>query len=84
MAQLDIKDYVIFYKDDIGLVLCNPNPNSGLNLLQVANQDVPKGAEYKFVKREDIPKDLKYLGAWEVDFSKSDGISSGERANKEF
>ena len=48
-------DYRIVYRDDGGrLIIVTPAANSGLTVEQVAERDVPAGAEYEIVPADDL------------------------------
>ncbi|HHW34412.1 MAG TPA: hypothetical protein GXX24_09795 [Paracoccus solventivorans] len=50
-----IVDYRIVYRDDGGrLIIVTPAANSGLTVEQVAERDVPAGAEYEIVPADDL------------------------------
>ena len=61
---------VIIYKGDKGNVVeMFPTPDilETKTVEQVAQKDVPFGKPYKIVEQSDLPSDMTFRDAWEVD-----------------
>ena len=62
-----MKKRIVYKREDGGVSIIIPSPNSGLTVEQVAAKDVPKGRPYKIVDESVIPKDRSFRGAWNLD-----------------
>lgn len=56
---------IIFKNSDGGVSVIIPSPDCGLTIEQIAEKDVPAGAEFRIVEAADIPTDRTFRDAWE-------------------
>ena len=56
---------IIFKNDDGGVSVIIPSPDCGLTIEQIAEKDVPAGADFRIVEAADIPADRTFRDAWE-------------------
>lgn len=76
---------IIYSKDDGGVAIVVPAPDSGLTIEEVAAQSVPNGKPYRIVDVSDIPADRAFRGAWmddggiKVNMSKAKEIAHTKR-----
>ena len=56
---------LIVYKNGDGVVLISPVPE--LDVLEVAEKDVPVGVAFWIVEKSFLPTDRTYRDAWELD-----------------
>lgn len=67
----------IIYKHDTGLAVVIPS-DTALELYsieEIAEKDVPAGTPYKIVDSSDIPTDLTFRNAWDIDGAElTDGV----------
>jgi hypothetical protein len=72
---------VIIYKNsNNGVSIVVPVPNSSLTINDIANRDLPAGTPYRFGTIADIPTELMFSSAWEVDMTTPDGVALGYEA----
>jgi hypothetical protein len=78
--MLDIETTMIVYplaEGNSSLAIISPNPTCGLTVEEIAEKDTPSGVPFKYIDKADIPEDMTFRNAWEVDFSASDGFGIG-------
>lgn len=63
---------VAYERSEGGISLLYPAPNCGLTLTEIIKKDVPTGARYVLLSRDDIPTDRTYRNAWAIDFSNAE------------
>lgn len=70
---------VIVYKEkDNSLSYCYPADNCGLTVEQIADKDVPENLPYKIIEESELSaQDPIFFGAYEIEFTKPDGIGMG-------
>lgn len=70
---------VIVYKDPKSAQVClmKPNLECDLSLSDIAKKDTPFQTPYLIVNESDLPTDLTYIEAWEIDFTSPDGYGLG-------
>ena len=57
--------------------ICIIYPTGQIPVDDVALKDVPENTPYIIMDSSDLPKDLAYIDAWNVDFSKPHGFGIG-------
>lgn len=62
-------EVVAFELGDGGVGLLYPAPDCGLTLAEIIAKDVPQGARYKVINKNDVPTDRTYRDAWRMDFT---------------
>ncbi len=70
---------IIFKSDNGGVVEMFPTPDilKTRTIEEVAQKDVPHGKPYKIIDQSELPSDLTFRNAWEVDEALlTDGIGS--------
>lgn len=56
---------IIFKNSNGGVSVIIPSPDCGLTIEEIAEKDVPGGAEFRIVEAADIPADRTFRDAWE-------------------
>lgn len=56
---------IIFKNNDGGVSVIIPAPDCGLTIEEIAEKDVPGGAEFRIVEAADITADRTFRDAWE-------------------
>jgi hypothetical protein len=82
---MEINKRIIYTDPDTGIAaVVTPVPNwlaiSGNTIEKLALKDVPAGVAFKIVDASDLPSDLTFRDAWEVDIPNPDGIGIGHDA----
>lgn len=54
-----------------------PMEDSGLAIEEIAKKDVPENVPYLILDRNDVPEDLIFMNAWEIDMSNPHGVGMG-------
>jgi len=68
---------IIYQNDTGGVAIITPNPDSGLTITQIAENDVPTGRPYKIVDVSEIPADRIQRNQWAVDLADlTDGVGA--------
>lgn len=60
-----------------GIFILHPVLECGLSVTEIARKDVPDGVPFKIINQTDLPSDMNFFGAFEVDFSNPDGYGIG-------
>ena len=60
----DTTKRIIYKKDDGGVAIICPSPNSTLTIEQIAAKDVPSGKPYTIINVSEVPTDRTYRNAW--------------------
>lgn len=64
---------IAFITSDGGVAIIFPCLESGLTIEQIALKDVPVGKPYKIISDDDIPSDMTFRSAWELNVAAPDG-----------
>ena len=56
---------IIFKNSNGGVSVIIPSPDCGMTIEEIAEKDVPGGAEFRIVEAADIPEDRTFRDAWE-------------------
>jgi hypothetical protein len=74
----------IVYKDEAGrllLILPAQEYVDKYGIDAIAQKDVPEGRPYKIVSASDLPSDLEFFEAWDIDAALlTDGVGSLSRS----
>jgi hypothetical protein len=68
---------IIYKNDDGGVDVVCPAPDCGLTVEQIAIKDVPAGKPFKIINRDELPEDMTFRTAWEVEIESPDGHGIG-------
>ena len=68
---------IIYVTTENKIAVVYPAPDWVDNMEGLAQKDVPTGHKYKIVEDSDIPSDLTFSDAWEVDEAElTDGVGA--------
>jgi hypothetical protein len=56
---------IIYKTENGGVAIICPAEECGLSIEEIAQKDVPAGAEFKIVNTSEIPTDRTFRNAWE-------------------
>ena len=72
---------IIYQTNNGGVALITPSPSCGLTVEEIARKDVPQATRYAIIDTVDVPADLTFFDAWEVEHADlNDGIGIGPQA----
>ena len=68
---------VIVWTQDNGILAVTfPAPNIELSIDEIAKKDLPTGTKYKIIDVTELPDDVEFRDAWEIDEEElTDGVA---------